>query len=542
MGLTQLIKDGDWVSIRQAIAKLAKKLDYTSSPTFAGIVVTGLTASRLVSTNATKGLASVSNLASWVAGTANEIDVADDGDGSITIGLVNPLIVGKGGTGVATLTDHGLLLGSGTDAITPLGVATNGQIPIGSTGLDPVLATITAGTGIGVANTAGAITVSTTITQYTDELAQDAVGGMVANSATINLTYTDLTPSLIADLNSTLKTNYDSAYTHSGLVTGNPHSVTKSDVGLGSVENTALSTWVGTTNITTLGTVATGVWNGTDIAIADGGTGQGTAQLAINALSAVGAATNEHVLTKDTVSGNAIFKAAAGGSDVKVAVDAAATAGYLGAANADVLRTSTGITKTDGGDFITLTTNDSQIAHDSLSGYSANKHVDHTAVTLTAGTGMSGGGDISANRTFNALGVLADGTSGRTMRSVYLLVQNGTNAATLKCEVINIWNGDTVASTDNIAKGATTGVFNMEADGSSVYWLDTGITGDSIYAIGNLTNNTTGTQILITVIKKTSPAGIEFSARNVTTGTQYDLTTLVDSGNMTVQIMYLTSA
>ncbi|MEK9644150.1 MAG: hypothetical protein VW547_01260, partial [Alphaproteobacteria bacterium] len=40
--------------------------------------------------------------------------------------------------------------------------------------------------------------------------------------------------------------------------TSNPHSVTKSQVGLGNVENTALSTWAGSTNITTLGTISTG--------------------------------------------------------------------------------------------------------------------------------------------------------------------------------------------------------------------------------------------------------------------------------------------
>ena len=40
---------------------------------------------------------------------------------------------------------------------------------------------------------------------------------------------------------------------------------TASDVGLGSVENTALSTWAGTSSITTLGTIATGTWNGTAI-------------------------------------------------------------------------------------------------------------------------------------------------------------------------------------------------------------------------------------------------------------------------------------
>jgi hypothetical protein len=53
--------------------------------------------------------------------------------------------------------------------------------------------------------------------------------------------------------------------------------------------------------------------DGTDIPIADGGTGQSTAQTAINALTAVSGATNEHVLTKDTVTGNAIFKVSGSG-------------------------------------------------------------------------------------------------------------------------------------------------------------------------------------------------------------------------------------
>jgi len=39
-----------------------------------------------------------------------------------------------------------------------------------------------------------------------------------------------------------------------------------SDVGLSNVENTALSTWAGTANVTTLGTVGTGTWQGTAIA------------------------------------------------------------------------------------------------------------------------------------------------------------------------------------------------------------------------------------------------------------------------------------
>jgi len=71
-----------------------------------------------------------------------------------------PLPVTKGGTGVATLTDHGILLGSGTSNITPLGAATNGQLPIGKTGADPELGTITATANeTTVANGAASITI-----------------------------------------------------------------------------------------------------------------------------------------------------------------------------------------------------------------------------------------------------------------------------------------------------------------------------------------------------------------------------------------------
>jgi hypothetical protein len=50
----------------------------------------------------------------------------------------------------------------------------------------------------------------------------------------------------------------------------------KTDLSLNNVENVALSTWAGSTSITTLGTIATGTWSGTTIAIARGGTGATT--------------------------------------------------------------------------------------------------------------------------------------------------------------------------------------------------------------------------------------------------------------------------
>ncbi len=64
------------------------------------------------------------------------------------------------------------------------------------------------------------------------------------------------------------------------------------------------------TGVLTIGVEGTDYYGpgGTDVAIADGGTGQSTRQAAIDALTDVASATNEFVLTKDTGTGNAIFK------------------------------------------------------------------------------------------------------------------------------------------------------------------------------------------------------------------------------------------
>jgi hypothetical protein len=41
----------------------------------------------------------------------------------------------------------------------------------------------------------------------------------------------------------------------------------------------------------------------------------------------------------------------------------------------------------------------SQVQHDSTTGYAANEHIDHSTVDITAGSGLSGGGNITATRT-----------------------------------------------------------------------------------------------------------------------------------------------
>jgi len=85
-----------------------------------------------------------------------------DADGIIALsGVANY------GTGATSFTDHGILLGSGTNPITATAAPTDGQLLIGSTGVDPVLSTLTApASGISITGGAGSITFA-----LTDDLA-----------------------------------------------------------------------------------------------------------------------------------------------------------------------------------------------------------------------------------------------------------------------------------------------------------------------------------------------------------------------------------
>ena len=61
--------------------------------------------------------------------------------------LAGTLGVASGGTGATTLTDHGILLGSGTAAITPTAAPTDGQLLIGKSLNDPQLGGLVSGGG-----------------------------------------------------------------------------------------------------------------------------------------------------------------------------------------------------------------------------------------------------------------------------------------------------------------------------------------------------------------------------------------------------------
>jgi hypothetical protein len=57
----------------------------------------------------------------------------------------SPLTVPHGGTGLTTITDHGVMIGSGVTAVTPITVGATGELLTGVTGADPAFATISSG-------------------------------------------------------------------------------------------------------------------------------------------------------------------------------------------------------------------------------------------------------------------------------------------------------------------------------------------------------------------------------------------------------------
>lgn len=98
-----------------------------------------------------------------------------------------------------------------------------------------------------------------------------------------------------------------------GAVVERTYSEVKTDLSLDNVENTALSTWAGSANITTLGTVSTGTWSATEIDETKGGTGQtsftkGDILIATDSstLTKLNVGTNDQVLTADSAEASGV--------------------------------------------------------------------------------------------------------------------------------------------------------------------------------------------------------------------------------------------
>ena len=178
---------------------------------------------------------------------ANWKKVIVSGSSAALAGLTldTALPVASGGTGGATFTDGALVVGSGTGALTSLGQATDGQVVIGSSGADPVLATLTGGANITVTNTAGAISI-----------AASGLGSGTVQSVSATGTENGIT--LVSDGDSV-----NPVITLGGTLTGVQNSQLSNDsITLGSTEVDLGTTATTLAGLTLTGVVATGTFSG----------------------------------------------------------------------------------------------------------------------------------------------------------------------------------------------------------------------------------------------------------------------------------------
>lgn len=94
----------------------------------------------------------------WINSMLSASDIPSLDAGKITTGV---LPVARGGTNTSSLFGNRIMVSTAT-SITEAAALTDGQLLIGSTGATPVPATLTAGTGVTITNSAGSITIAAT--------------------------------------------------------------------------------------------------------------------------------------------------------------------------------------------------------------------------------------------------------------------------------------------------------------------------------------------------------------------------------------------
>jgi pectin methylesterase-like acyl-CoA thioesterase len=147
-----------------------------SSPTTGAVVLSGTliaanggtglstyTIGDLLYASGSTALAKLADVATGNALISGGISVAPSwGKIGLTTHVSGVLPVANGGTNSSTALNNNRIIVSSGGAIVEAAALTNGQLLIGSTGAAPVAATITPGTGIGIVNGAGSITISNT--------------------------------------------------------------------------------------------------------------------------------------------------------------------------------------------------------------------------------------------------------------------------------------------------------------------------------------------------------------------------------------------
>jgi hypothetical protein len=160
---------------------------------------------------------------------------------------------------------------------------------------------------------------------------------------------------------------------------------------------------------------------------------------------------------------------------------------------------STGINATVSNQTVTISTDDSAIAHDSLSGFVSAEHVDHSAVSITAGNGLTGGGTIESTRTLTV-----DPHTGIAVTT------DGVALSHLGLESLTATNADRIAFWD----------YDADAETGTFQWLELGtnlaIDGTTLNATDTNTTYSTATTSTLGLVKLGNDTEQTVAANSVT--------------------------
>ena len=199
----------------------------------------------------------------------------------------------------------------------------------------------------------------------------------------------------------------------------------------------------------------------TALPVSEGGTGATTAAGARSNLDVDQAGTDNS--TNVSLSGTPNYITISGQTITRNTIDIGDDTNLTG---------GTGITLT--GD--TLSTTDSEIVHDNLSGFVANEHIDHSSVSITAGNGLTGGGTIAASRTINiGAGTGIDVATDSISVDVSDFMSNGSNNRIVTATGTDAMNAEANLTFDgtnlSIAAGGKLQVDEVEGKSNSTNTL-----------------------------------------------------------------------
>jgi len=161
----------------------------------------------------------------------------------------------------------------------------------------------------------------------------------------------------------------------------------------------------------------------------------------------------------------------------------------------------------------------------SLSGFTAGKAPLRTIVTAS-------GSQISSTDKRALVRVAA------VYKIVAITIDDGSDASTISVSVASMYAGSTISSEDNLAKGGSTTNFTLSADGNDLTVSASGLGSGQVLGVTPvIAKNASGTALTVTTGAAAGALGISFW--DATAGTVADLTSLVDTGAITVYAFFV---